>query len=119
MVSLVTLLPVAGLTAIAQLGPEPEPLNLFQLVARADLVALVEVHEGSLKYALVDVLEGLKGTPPSRRLRIAFRDFNFTREPGQDMIVFPNGQKEILFLVPYRKSVRKSPLVGLSKPNWQ
>ena len=91
----------------AQLGPVPEKLNLFQLVARADLVALVSVHEGSLKYAFVDVLEALKGTPPKPRLRIAFRDFNDRRGPGEDMIVFPNGQKEILFLVPYKTVVRK------------
>lgn len=104
---IVTLLSLGWPSTFAQLGPEPEPLNLFQLVARADLVTLVVVHEGSLKYAFVDVLEALKGSPPGPRLRIAFRDFNFTRGPGQDMIVFPNGQKEILFLVPYKTSVRK------------
>jgi hypothetical protein len=104
---IVTLLSLGWPSTFAQLGPEPEPLNLFQLVARADLVTLVVVLEGSLKYAFVDVLEALKGSPPGPRLRIAFRDFNFTRGPGQDMIVFPNGQKEILFLVPYKTSVRK------------
>jgi hypothetical protein len=104
---LIALSVVGAPATLAQLGPEPEVLNLFQLVARADLVTLVVVHEGSLKYALVDVLEGLKGTPPSPKLRIAFRDLNFTRSPGEDVIVFPNGQKEILFLVPFKKPVRK------------
>jgi hypothetical protein len=92
---------------LAQLGPEPEVLNLFQLIARSELVALVNVREGSLKYAMVDVVEALKGTPPEAHLRIAFRDFNFTRKPGDDLIVFPNGQKEILFLVPYKTPRRK------------
>jgi hypothetical protein len=92
---------------MAQLGPVPEKLNLFQMVARSDLVTLVTIHEGSLKYAFVDVVEALKGTPPRSRLRIAFRDFNDQRGPGEDMIVFPNGQKEILFLVPYKTVVRK------------
>jgi len=102
-----TLLPLLASSAVAQLGPKPEPLNLFQMVARSDLVVLVDVHEGSLKYALVDVLEALKGKPPIHHLRIAFRDFNFTRNPGEDTIVFPNGQKEILFLVPYKTVLRK------------
>jgi len=98
---------VSRSSAFAQLGPKPEVLNLFQLVARADLVTLVSVHKGSLKYAEVDVLEALKGTPPVPHLRIAFRDFNFTRGPSDDLIIFPDGQKEILFLVPYKTNVRK------------
>lgn len=97
----------AAIPEIAQLGPEPEKLNLFQMVARADLVVLVSTHEGSLRFALVDVIEAIKGSAPKPRLRIAFRDFNDHRGPGEDMIVFPNGQKEILFLVPYRTPVRK------------
>jgi hypothetical protein len=91
----------------AQLGPTPEPLNLFQMIARSDLVALVKVRDGSLKYAMVDLVEALKGTPPGPRLRIAFRDFNFTRGANEEMIVFPSGQQEILFLVPFRTPRRK------------
>jgi hypothetical protein len=107
-VVLIVALSSLGLSsAFAQLGPKPEILNLFQLVARADLVTLIAVHKGSLKYAEVDVLEALKGTPPGPHLRIAFRDFNFTRGPSDDVIIFPDGQKEILFLVPYKKPVRK------------
>ena len=104
---IVSLLSLSCSSAFAQIGPKPEILNLFQLVARADLVTLVAVHKGSLKYAEVDVVEALKGTPPGPHLRIAFRDFNFTREPSDDVIVFPDGQKEILFLVPYKTNVRK------------
>src|SRR5262249_36445029 len=91
----------------AQLGPTPETLNLFQLIARSDLVALVKVRDGTLKYAMVDLVETFKGTAPGSRLRIAFRDFNYTRARDEDMIVFPSGQQEILFLVPYRTPRRK------------
>jgi hypothetical protein len=104
---IVALLSLSRSSAFAQLGPKPEILNLFQLIARADLVTLVAVHKGSLKYAEVDVLEALKGTPPGPHLRIAFRDFNFTRGPSDDVIIFPDGQREILFLVPYKTIVRK------------
>jgi len=92
---------------LAQLGPAPEPLNLFQLIARSDLVALVEVRNGTLKYAMVDLVEALKGKAPAPHLRIAFRDFNFRRGPQDDVIVFPNGQEEVLFLVPYKTPRRK------------
>jgi len=37
-----TLLPLLASSAVAQLGPKPEPLNLFQMVARSDLVVLVD-----------------------------------------------------------------------------
>ena len=93
--------------ASAQLGPEPEKLNLFQMIARSDLVALVRIRSGSLKYAIVEVQESLKGTAGLPSLRIAFRDFNFSRRPGEDLIVFPDGQQEILFLVPYGRQVRR------------
>lgn len=90
-----------------QLGPVPETLNLFQMVARSDLVVHVRVRSGSLKYAIVEVQESLKGTSPFPVLRIAFRDFNFTRAAGADAIVFPDGQEEILFLSPYGRTGRK------------
>jgi len=90
-----------------QFGPVPETLNLFQLVARSDLVVHVRVRSGSLKYAIVDVQESLKGTSPFPVLRIAFRDFNFTRAAGTDAIVFPDRQEEILFLSPYGRTSRK------------
>lgn len=92
---------------MAQLGPVPEKLNLFQLVARSELVAQVRVRSGSLKYAIVEVQEALKGTAPFPVLRIAFRDFNFTRGPGEDQIVFADGQEEILFLVPHGRNPRR------------
>jgi hypothetical protein len=79
---------------------EPGRLNLFQLTSRAHLVVHVRVRDGGLKYAMVDVLDVLKGESPSGALRVAFRDFNFSRPPGVGPIVFPNGQEEILFLVP-------------------
>ncbi|HYS78765.1 MAG TPA: hypothetical protein VEO94_07985 [Candidatus Dormibacteraeota bacterium] len=93
--------------ARAQPGPEPEKLNLFQMIARSELVALVRVRSGSLKYAIVEVQEALKGTAALPTLRIAFRDFNFTRRAGEDLIIFPDGQQEILFLVPYGRQVRR------------
>jgi len=93
--------------ARAQTGPEPEKLNLFQMIARSELVVLVRVRSGSLKYAIVEVQEALKGTTALPTLRIAFRDFNFTRRAGKDLIIFPDGQQEILFLVPYGRQVRR------------
>src|SRR3989441_512286 len=81
---------------LGQLGPAPEPLNLFQLIARSDLIALVKVRDGTLKYAMVDLVEALKGKAPAPHLRIAFRDFNFTRRPQDDVIVFPRGRQSSL-----------------------
>ena len=93
--------------ASAQQGPEPEKLNLFQMVARSDLVVLVRIRSGSLKYAIAEVQETFKGAAGVPTLRIAFRDFNFTRRPGEDLIVFPDGQQEILFLAPYGRLVKR------------
>src|SRR5437762_13395435 len=91
-----TLLEVAGPEETGELG-------LFQLIARADLVVHVKIIEGSLKYAMVEVLEPIKGEPPSPRLRIAFRDLNWRRPAGVEAIIFPSGQEEILFLTPFRQ----------------
>lgn len=76
-------------------------LNLFQMVARSEIIAQATIREGSLKYAIVELDEVFKGEPPDRTLRIAFRDFNYDRPHGTDPMVFPDGQAEILFLVPY------------------
>ena len=84
-----------------------ERLNLYQMVARADLVVRVRVREGALRYALVDVIEEFRGEAPMDRLRIAFRDFNTARQRKEGAIVFPDGQEEILFLVPYRYVKKK------------
>jgi hypothetical protein len=89
------------------MGPVPERLTLFQMIARSDLVVLVTVRDGSLRYAMVDMVEAFKGAAPGPHLRIAFRDFNYTRGPNEDLIVFPAGQQEILFLVPYKTPRRK------------
>ena len=102
----------ASLLLLSPKGVEAEledekPPNLFQKIARAELIVRVKTFDGSLRFALVDVLEALKGTPPAGRLRIAFRDDNFSRKPGTDPIVFPSGQEEILFLTPYDQSRRK------------
>jgi hypothetical protein len=78
---------------------EAGEIDLFQMIARADLVLHVRVTEGSLKYAKVDVLRALKGEPPGPKLRVSFRDHNWQRPPGQEEIVFFDGQEEILFLV--------------------
>ncbi len=99
-VSLATLL-VAGATVARGDMRDSEPLNLFQRTARAALVVHVRIREGALKYALVGVIRPLKGEPPAPSLRIAFRDFNLHRPPGSEPLVFPDGQEEILFLVPY------------------
>jgi hypothetical protein len=77
---------------------EKGDLDLFQRIARAELVVHVRVLEGSLKYAKVEVLRTFKGDPPVSELRIAFRDLNWARLPGEDEVVFPDGQEEILFL---------------------
>lgn len=106
-------MPAAGLApallAGAVLGAPPPgaDLNLFQLTARADLVVHVRVREGALRYAFVDVLEAIKGLPPFDRLRIAFREVNFNRAPGEAPIVFPDGQEEILLLKPFPVSGRR------------
>ncbi|HXH28187.1 MAG TPA: hypothetical protein VNL37_04025, partial [Candidatus Polarisedimenticolia bacterium] len=78
---------------------DEEPLNLFQKIARAELVVHVRVQNGALRFAVVRVLESLKGEAPLETLRIAYRDFNFDRPPGTEPIVFPDGQEEVLFLV--------------------
>jgi hypothetical protein len=77
---------------------EAGEINLFQMIARAELVVHVRVQEGSLKYAKVEILRALKGNPPADQLRIAFREYNWLRPAGQEEIVFPEGQEEILFL---------------------
>ncbi|MBI1950562.1 MAG: hypothetical protein HYS34_04280 [Acidobacteria bacterium] len=82
-------------------------MNLFQLVARSELVAHVRIRSGSLRFAIVEVQEPMKGTAPFPVLRIAFRDFNMSRGPGDDPIVFPDGQEEILFLVPHGRNARR------------
>jgi hypothetical protein len=96
----------SGEVPLAQVAGGTAPLNLFQLTARADLVVHVRVREGALKFATVEVLDSIKGTPPAARLRIAFRDFNWTRGLRDDPIVFPDGQEEILFLVPHAPAAR-------------
>jgi len=89
---------------------EAGEIDLFQMLARAELVVHARVREGSLKYAHVDVLRALKGEPPAQQLRIAFREHNWTGAQGQDEIVFPEGQEEILFLFrnPSRKKKEKN-----------
>jgi hypothetical protein len=86
---------------------EPVRLNLHQRIARSELVVHVKIREGALKYALVDVIETFKGTLPAEELRIAFRDFNLSRGWEVEPIVFPDGQEEILFLLPYRYAGKK------------
>jgi hypothetical protein len=92
---------VAGLCLARGDMRDSEPLNLFQRTARATLVVHVRVRAGALKYAQVDVIRALKGEPPARSLRIAFRDYNLHRPQGGEPLVFPDGEEEILFLVPY------------------
>lgn len=92
----------------SDLNTAPEmSLDLFQRVARADLVVHTETHDGTLRYAVVDVLETLKGSSPAPRLRISFRDFNLQRRPGMGPITFPNHQEEILFLARMIHSARR------------
>ena len=88
-------------------GRDEPALNLFQRIARADLVVHVKVREGALKYARVEVIEALKGEPPAKELRIAFRDYNFDRPPGTEPIVLTDGREEILLLAPYGRVGRK------------
>ncbi len=94
----------AGMTLLAAAaraaGVGIEPLSLFQMVSRADRVVHVRVREGALKYAVMDVVEVLKGEPPPSPLRVVFRDLNWRRPAGVDPIVFRNSQEEILFLAP-------------------
>jgi hypothetical protein len=103
---LALLLGLAAPDGAAGVPPPPESApNLLQLIARAELVARVRVVEGALKHAIVEVLEPVKGTPPSPRLRLAFRDWNFDRPPGTEPIVFTDGEESILLLKP--ASVRR------------
>jgi hypothetical protein len=87
---------------------EHAALDLFQRIARADLVVHVRIRDGTLRFAVVDVLGEIKGRSPGGRLRIAFRDYNFNRRPGREPIVFPNGEEDVLLLVPDRE-VRNKP----------
>ena len=97
-----------GLAAVSWVyADSSERLNLHQMVARAELVVRVRVREGALRYALVDVIEEIRGEAPVNRLRIAFRDFNTARQNKEGAIVFPDGQEEILFLVRYRHAKKK------------
>lgn len=105
--ALLIVLPVTlALSLDSSRGDDPGQLNLFQRAARAQLIVHVRVRDGALRYALVDVLETLKGESQDARLRIAFRDFNFDRPRGEEPIVFLNGEEEILFLVPYSRAPR-------------
>jgi len=90
---------------LAQISAPSEhvPLTVFQLLARADLVVHVRVKDGAQRYALVDVLETLRGESPAERLRIDFRDLNLQLR-GQDLIVFKTDEEYVLFL---------------EKPNWR
>ncbi|MFQ5876139.1 MAG: hypothetical protein ACE5JH_00375 [Acidobacteriota bacterium] len=91
---------LTGAAGTARAG-EGKELNLFQMVARSELVVHARVREGALRFAIVDLVETLKGEPPAPSLRIAFREFNFNRRRSTEPIVFPDGQDELLFLVPY------------------
>jgi hypothetical protein len=96
-----------GVATFAGTASGEERLNLFQRVARAELVVHTRVREGALKLAVVEVEEVIKGHPAPTRLRISFRDFNWTRRAGVEPIVFLNGQEEILFLAIPQGSRRK------------
>jgi hypothetical protein len=84
----------AGLAEIEEAGE----LGLFQMIARSELLVHVRVREGALKHARVEVVEAIKGEPPASELRVAFREYNWRRLPGEEPIVFSDGQEEILFL---------------------
>jgi hypothetical protein len=94
---------VASLGATTASG---DHLNLFQMVARAGIVASVRIVDGDNRYALADIQELVKGATEFKRLRIAFRDFNWSRRPGEPMIVFSEGEQDLLFLVPYMEVKR-------------
>jgi len=104
--------------AAAPVRPETTvaALNLFQRIARADLVVRVHVRNGAVRYAIVDVQEVLKGSIPAPTLRIAFRDYNFFRPPGTDPILFPDGEDDILLLVPYAAVKRNEKNRDLYEP---
>ena len=82
---------------------EHVPLTLFQIIARSDLVVHVVVKDGAQRYAMVDVVETLRGEAPGEKLRIDFRDLNLQLR-GQELIVFNAGEEDVLFL---------------QKPNWR
>lgn len=85
--------------AVAQISAPTEhvPLTQFQLIARADLVVHVVVKDGAQRYAMVDVLETIRGVSPEEHLRIDFRDLNLQLR-GQELIVFTTGEEYVLFL---------------------
>ena len=97
---LLTTLIVACSIAVAQVTErslESVPLTLFQLTARADLIARIRVKDGSLRLAILDVLDGLKGEAPADRIRLDFRDLNLSPQ-GQGMVTFRDGEEFILFM---------------------
>jgi HEAT repeat protein len=85
-----------------------ERLTLFQMIARADIVAHVRVKDGEQRLALVDVVTPLKGELPAPQLRIDFRDLNLSPQ-GQGMVVFRDGEEYVLFLerLQFRKPSEK------------
>jgi hypothetical protein len=92
-----------------------ERLTLFQMIARADIVAHVRVKDGEERLALVDVVTPLKGEPPAPQLRIDFRDLNLNPQ-GQGMVVFRDGEEYVLFLekLQFRSpSEKKANILGL------
>ncbi len=107
-ITAIGLLSIAGVPVAAPVRPESTvaSLNLFQRLARAELVVKVRIRDGNVRYAIVDVEESLKGEAPAASLRVAFRDYNFFRPPGADPIVFQDGEEDVLLLVPYTEVKR-------------
>ena len=84
---------------------EHEPLTMFQMVARSEIVVHARVKDGAGRFAIVDVLSTLKGEAPASQLRIDFRDLNLSPH-GQEMVVFRSEEEYVLFL---QKKVWRKP----------
>ena len=77
---------------------EHVPLTLYQLLARADLVAHVRVKDGAGRYAIVEMVSELKGDAAAAELRIDFRALNLSPH-GQELIVFRSEEEYVLLLM--------------------
>ena len=75
---------------------ESVPLDLFQLLARAQHVVHGQVTNGAGRLADVKVLENFKGDAPEA-IRVDFRDLNL-QVSGKEQVMLRDGDEYILFL---------------------
>lgn len=97
-VLLAAILPAAGVPARA----EVRPLTLYQMTARAKLVAHVRAVSDSTRRPPLEVLEVYKGPDPGKRIRIVpHTQDNSNPKPWLRREVLREGEEYFLFMNPY------------------